>query len=246
MCETLGVSRAGFYAWRNREDSRRVTVDHELLVAIKDIHEHSRGTYGSPRVAATLKKGGHKCGRKRVARLMRGNGLVGKKRRQYRVSTTDSKHEYAVSPNLLNRSFNPNAYVLNQAWAGDITGVPTSEGVLYLAIVLDLRSREIVGWSMLATRDTSIVVDALRMAIDLRRPNRGLVFHSDQGSQYASGPFREFLKVNGILQSMSRKGNCWDNAPVESFFGTLKTELVHHREYPDRDTARRPQFAYVD
>jgi transposase InsO family protein len=245
MCNTLDVSRAGFYAWRSRKDSPRATEDHELLAVIQDIHEQSRGTYGSPRVAAALKKRGHKCGRKRVARLMRRNGVVGKKRRQYRVSTTDSKHEYAVSPNLLNRSFSPNAYVLNQAWAGDITGVPTTEGVLYLAIVLDLCSREIVGWSMLANRDTSIVIDALRMALDLRRPNRGLVFHSDQGSQYASGPFRAFLEVNGVLQSMSRRGNCWDNAPVESFFATMKLEIDSLARSRTRASAQAAIFEYL-
>jgi putative transposase len=244
MCDTLDVSRSGYYAWCNRKDSRRVIVDRELLVAIKDIHKRSRGTYGRPRVAAELEKRGHKCGHKRVARLMRGNGLVGKKRRQFRVPTTDSKHEYAVSPNLLNRSFNPNSYALNQVWAGDITGIPTSEGVLYLAIVLDLCSREVVGWSMLATRDTSIVIDALRMAIDLRRP-RGLVFHSDRGSQYASELFRKFLKDNGILQSMSRKGNCWDNAPVESFFATMKLEIDTLARSRTRASAKAAIFEYL-
>ncbi len=245
MCDTLDVSRAGYYAWRNRKDSRRVIVDREVLAAIKAIHKESRGTYGSPRILVGLQNGGHKCGRKRVARLMRANGVVGKKRLQFRASTTDSKHEYAVSPNLLNRAFDPSAYALNQAWAGDITGVPTAEGILYLAIVLDLRSREVVGWSMLGTRDTSIVLDALRMAIGQRRPSRGLVFHSDRGSQYASGPFREFLKAHGVLQSMSRKGNCWDNAPVESFFATMKVEIDNLGRSRTRAAARAAIFEYL-
>jgi len=245
MCRMLEVSRAGYYAWSNRKESSRDISDRALSVKITDVHERSRGIYGSPRVLAELRELGEKCSRKRVSRLMRKNGLAGKKRRLSKRSTTNSPSTYAASPNLLDRRFVPAGFALNQVWAGDITEIPTDDGSLYLAIVLELCTREVVGWSMHTTRDTQIVIDALRMAVQNRRPGPGLIFHSDQGVQYASSMFRTFLAEHRIVQSMSRRGNCWDNAPVESFFASLKVEVDGLRRSPNRSSARSAIFEYL-
>jgi len=245
MCRVLKVSRAGYYAWSSRKPSRRDVADRELSIKIAEAHERTRGIYGSPRVYAELHELGEKCSRKRISRLMRTNGLIGKKRRSSKRSTTKSSSTYAASPNLLERRFVPSGFALNQVWAGDITEIPTGDGSLYLAIVLDLRSREVVGWSMHTTRDAEIVVNALRMAVRNRCPRPGLIFHSDQGVQYASSMFRAFLAKHGIVQSMSRRGNCWDNAPVESFFASMKVEVDGLKRSRSRSSARSAIFEYV-
>jgi putative transposase len=245
MCAVLGVSRAGYYAWIKRPVGRRVAADRELFLKVVAIHQESRKTYGSPRIHAELVSQGFRHGCKRIARVMRENGLRGKKRGHFKVTTTDSNHTFPASPNLLERTFAPHSHKLNQVWVGDITYIPTSEGFLYLATVLDLRSREVVGWAMHPTRDTALVIEALQLAIARRQPAADLVFHSDRGVQYASGDFRKFLRANSITQSMSRKGNCWDNAVAESFFSTLKTELAGATRYPTRAVARGAIFEYI-
>ncbi|GAC1463231.1 MAG: hypothetical protein PVSMB1_13670 [Gemmatimonadaceae bacterium] len=245
LCSTLQVSRAGYYAWRKRGEGARAISDSALSTKIRAIHERSRGSYGSPRVHEDLIAEGSRHGRKRVARLMRQHGLKGMKRRRFKVTTTDSNHVFPVAPNLVERKFKPERHALDSVWVGDMTYIPTSEGFLYLAIVLDLRSREVVGWAMHPTRDTIIVIDALKMAIARRRPSAGAIFHSDRGVQYASREFRELLHAHGLRQSMSRKKNCWDNAVAESFFSTLKTELGGARRYASRAAARATIFEYI-
>lgn len=245
MCGMLDVSRAGYYAWRDRKESLHAIKDRELAAKAREIHDRSRRTYGSPRVFAELKMHGEPCGRKRVARLMRTDGLVGIKRLRYKVLPSDGGQREQASPNLVARKFDPGAYLLNQVWTGDFTEVPTGDGTLYVAIVLELRSREVVGWSMRTTRDATMLIEALQMAVSDRRPNPGLIFHSDQGSQYSSGPFRDELRKHGIVQSMSRKGNCWDNAPVESFFATMKVEIDALRKPRTRAAARAAIFEYL-
>lgn len=244
MCKTLEVSRSGFYAWLGREESDRAREDRRLTELIRGIFSESRGIYGIPRVHSTLRQRGQRCSRKRVARLMRRAGLRSKIRRRFRVKTTDSKHGHPIAPDRLQQDFSASA--LNKVWLSDITYIPTDEGWLYLASVMDLCSRRIVGWSMAATLHTTIVVDALRMAIDLRRPEPGLIHHSDRGVQYASAEFRTLLAAHGLVGSMSRQGNCYDNAVKESFFHTLKTELVNHERYRTRDEARASVFEYIE
>jgi transposase InsO family protein len=245
MCGMLDVSRAGYYAWRDRKESLHAVKDRELAAKVREIHDRSRRTYGSPRVFAELKMLGERCGRKRVARLMRTDGLVGIKRLRYKASPSDGGQREQASPNLVARKFDPKAYLLNQVWAGDFTEVPTGDGTLYLAIVLELRSREVIGWSMRTTRDAAMLIEALQMALSDRRPSPGLIFHSDQGSQYSSKPFRDVLGERGIIQSMSRKGNCWDNAPVESFFATMKGEIEALRKPRTRAAAQAAIFEYL-
>ena len=246
MCRVLEVSRAGYYAWRDRKPSRRASVDVELLVAIKAAHQRSRTCYGSPRIHAELASTGIACGRKRIARIMRRHGIVGKKRRQFRIATTDSRHAYMVAPNLLARQFDSAITARNGAWVGDITAVPTFEGWLYLAVVLDLRSREVIGWSMNPTRDALIVIDALGMAIVRRGVSPSTIFHSDRGSQYACGAFQTMLSAHRITCSMSRKGDCWDNAVAESFFATLKLELADGAHFKTRVVAQAAIFEYIE
>jgi len=245
MCAALNVSRAGYYAWQSREESAHAIRDRDLAAKVRDVYEGSRRSYGSPRVYLELRQRGEHCGRKRVARLMNTHGLVGAKRRISKRSTTASPQHETASPNLVERRFDPKAYKLNQVWTGDITEVPTSDGALYLAVVLDLRSREIVGWSMRSTRDTIILIEALQMAIANRAVKPGLIFHSDQGSQYSSKPFREKLDKHKVVQSMSRKGNCWDNAPVESFFASMKAEIPELRRCKSRAVAQAAIFEYL-
>lgn len=243
MCRILGVSRSGYYAWSNRPESRRAREDRRLVEEIKTIHKKSRKTYGSPRVHRELVKIGERCGIRRVERLMAENGIRAKQKKKF-VATTDSKHDLPVAENLLNREFAINE--IDKVWVSDITYVPTEEGWLYLAGVLDLCSRAAVGWSMSDSLDRKIVVDALEMAYSRRRPAGGVIHHSDRGSQYASQDYRDLLDSYDMLASMSRKGDCWDNAPMESFFGTLKRELVHHRKYRTREEARREIFEYIE
>ncbi len=244
MCKTLEVSRSGFYAWLGRKESDRAREDRRLTALIRGIFGESRGTYGSPRVHRTLRTRDVRCGRKRVARLMNAAGLRPKTRRKFRVKTTDSKHSYPIAPDLLGRDFTASGP--NQTWVSDITYIATDEGWLYLASTMDLFSRLIVGWSMSSSLESTLVIDAMQMAIDRRSPQAGLVHHSDRGSQYASGPFRKLLEKHGVESSMSRTGNCYDNAVKESFFHTLKTELVHHEHYRTRDEARASVFDYIE
>lgn len=226
MCRVLEVSASAYYAWRGRPESRRVREDRRLLVEIRAVYLAKRQTYGSPRIHAELKALGLRHGEKRVARLMRDNDIRAKQKRKFKV-TTDSRHSHPVAPNLLERDFE--AVAPNQKWVADITYIQTGEGWLYLAAILDLYSRIIVGWSMSSRMTRRLVLDALEMAVGRRRPGPGLTHHSDRGSQYACGDYQKALIAQGMLCSMSRKGDCWDNAPMESFFHTLKTELVFHR-----------------
>jgi putative transposase len=244
MCDALSVSPSGFYAWRSRPESLRRIANRELLVDIRRVHAQHRERYGAPRIHAELRAEGQTVSRKRVARLMRRHGIRARALRRYRVCTTDSKHALPVAENLLDQNFVTDRP--DQVWLADITYIPTGEGWLYLAVILDLFTRKVVGWAMRDHMRAELTIAALIMAIQRRRPTAGLIHHSDRGSQYAAGDYRDVLQAAVITQSMSRKGNCWDNAPMESFFGTLKTELVHHGEYPDRDAARRDLFAYIE
>jgi len=243
MCKQLGVSRSGYYARKVRGPSARKRRDGELLVHIKKSHKESRGTYGSPRVLDDLKDKGFQVGRKRVARLMREEGITGDAPKPFR-RTTDSKHSMNVADNILDRKFEASAP--DQAWATDITYVRTWQGWLYLAVVIDLFSRKVVGWSMATHMRTSLVLGALQMALGRRLPRPGMLHHSDRGSQYASQDYRDALEKHHIVCSMSRKGNCWDNAVVESFFGTLKQELLYRRPWPSPKMARGAIAEYIE
>src|SRR5712671_1272020 len=244
MCDALSASPSGYYLWRSRPESPRKIANRELLGDIQRIHAHHRGRYGAPRIHAELRAEGQAVSRKRIERVMRRHGIRAQAPRRYRVCTTDSKHSLPVAPNLLAQNFIADRP--NRVWLADITYFATGEGWLYLAVILDLFTRKVVGWAMRDHRRAELTIAALTMAIQRRRPGAGLIHHSDRGSQYAAGDYRDILEAASITQSMSRRGNCWDNAPMESFFGTLKTELVHQREYPDRDTARRDLFAYIE
>jgi putative transposase len=243
MCGVLEVSPSGFYDWLRRPESPRAAEDRALVAKIQAVHGDSRRTYGSPRVHASLKAEGYRIGRKRVARLMRENDIRARTKRKFRV-TTDSRHDHPVAPNRLDRQFTVEAP--NTVWLADISYIPTREGWLYLAVVLDLYSRQVVGWAMDEEMPQELTLAALDMALKRRRPLPGLMHHSDRGSQYAAAAYQARLAEHGIVGSMSRKGNCWDNAPMESFFHTLKTERVHHRDYQTRDEARRDIFEYIE
>ncbi len=246
MCEVLEVSRSGFYAWRSRPECARSQRHRELVTEIKEIHgDRNKCSYGSPRVHKELQVRGQRCSQNTVAKLMRKHGLAARTRRKYRV-TTDSKHRHPVAENLLNREFEQPAP--DRVWLGDITFIWTREGWLYLAAVLDTCSRKVVGWSMSERMEKSLVIDALRMALGRRSPDvqDELLHHSDRGSQYASDAFQDVLRAHNITCSMSRKGNCWDNAMMESFFATLKKERIHHESYGTRDEARQSVFEYIE
>jgi putative transposase len=239
----LQVSVSGYYEWVHRPESERSRGNRKLLEDIRIVHKKSRKTYGVNRVHAALKRKGKLCSRNRVARLMRDNGIQSKRRRKFKAAT-NSKHNYPVAPNLLDRNFTVEA--LNKVWVNDITYIPTDEGWLYLSTVQDLCGRGIVGWSMGEDLSRKLVMDALRMAVERRKPGEGLIHHSDRGSQYASNEYRELLKDYGMVCSMSRKGNCWDNAVAESFYSALKMELIHHKRYRTREEARRDIFDYIE
>ena len=244
MCRVLGVSRSGYYAWRQHPVSAREMANQALTQQIKDIHQQSQQTYGSPRIQAELADDGVKCGHNRVARLMRQAEVQAKQSRKFKVTTTDSSHDYPVAPNRLNQDFT--ASRVNEKWLADITYIPTDEGWLYLAAVLDLYSRRIIGWAMSDSLHRQLALDALHMALQSRQPPPGLLHHSDRGSQYASDDYQTLLTKFGMQGSMSRTGNCYDNAPMESFFGSLKTELVHHRHYRTRTEAKTDIFDYIE
>jgi len=243
LCRVLGVSRAGFYAWQERAPSPHAQADDRLGLEIAAIHAESRQRYGSPRVHAELVDRGHRTSRKRVARLMRQRRLAARRRRRFRV-TTDSRHPFPVAPNVLARRFEQP--VPDAAWVTDITYIPTGEGWLYLAVILDLYSRFVVGWAMSDRITRELALDALDMALVRRRPFQGLLHHSDRGSQYASGDYQAVLATAGIVCSMSRRGNCWDNAVAESFFATVKVELVHDAAWETRAAARSALFEYIE
>jgi len=225
MCVLLGVSAAGYYEWRGRAPSAREIANNILQADIVRVHRESRGTYGRLRIRKELVEAGQHVGERRVGRLMKSAAIAGISPRRFRKST-NSDHALPIAENVLGRNFDVSIIgSTDRVWAGDITYLPTREGWLYLAVVIDLFSRRVVGWSMKLTMDRSLVIDALQSAIGDRRPAGGMLFHSDRGSQYASEDFRTVLRANGIQQSMSGKGDCWDNSVVESFFGTLKSEL---------------------
>jgi transposase InsO family protein len=243
LCRVLGIARSAYYGWKKRVPSQREQNNRALIEHIRRIHKLSRKTYGSPRVFFQLKKQGLTCSPKRVARLMRQDNLKGQ--RKYRkVRTTDSQHAFPVAENVLNREFV--AEKPNQKWVADITYVPTDEGWLYLAGVLDLYSRKIVGWAMSSLIDADLVEKALRMAYYQRQPASGLLHHSDRGSQYASHQIRNLLALNQTQVSMSGKADCWDNAVMESFWGTLKNEWIHHQKYKTRAEAKTDIFGYIE
>jgi putative transposase len=243
MCEVLGVSRSGYYDWASRPESARAVEDRAVAAEIRTAHAVSRGRYGSPRVHAALRAQGRRVGRKRVARLMRGMGLSARRKRRFR-RTTDSAHPFPVAPNLLGRDFT--AAAPDRVWLADLTYIWTAEGWLYLAVVLDLFSRRVVGWAMADHLGHELALAALDMAITRQRPTPGLTHHSDRGVQFAAHEYRKRLQQHGILCSMSRKGDCWDNAPMESFYATLKGELVEQRDYLTRDEATADVFLFLE
>lgn len=241
LCETLEVSRSGYYAWRSRGPSPRARAAAKLAERVRAAHAASRGTYGSPRIARQL---GCPGARHRVARLMRAEGLQGRCRRRFRVVTTDSRHDEPIAPNHLAQAPEPSGP--DQIWVTDITYIPTDEGWLYVAGVLDLWSRRLIGWAMGDSLDTSLPSAALAMALRQRRPKKALLHHSDRGVQYASRAYRAQLAAHRLHASMSRKGNCYDNATMEAFWSTLKNELVHRTRFVSRDQARLALFDYIE
>jgi putative transposase len=243
MCQILEVSESGYYAWRKREPSERKRVDEELGRRIEDAYQKNRQVYGSPRIHAELKEQGVHCGMKRVARLMRERGISAKPRRR-KMKTTDSDHNNPVAPNLLKRDFTADA--ANTKWVADITGIETGEGWLYLAAIVDIYSRLVVGWAMGKERDEQLITNAAVMALSRRRPGAGLLHHSDQGSQYTSQGYQKLLQEHGILISMSGRGDCYDNALMESFFGTFKEECVERQNFQTRAEARNAIFEYIE
>jgi putative transposase len=244
MCEVLQVSPSGFRAWkRGGSPSGKRLSEAQLLALIRSIHAQFKGAYGSPRMLEELRERGFAVGKARVERLMREHGIRARHKRRYKA-TTDSKHDLPVAPNLLERDFAPSAP--NRVWTADLTYLWTAEGWLYLAVVIDLFNREVVGWSIKPRMCADLVIDALTMAWLRRRPAPGLIHHSDRGSQYASHAFQKRLAHYGMICSMSRKGNCWDNAPTESFFNSLKNERVHGQRYRTRAQAKADVFSYIE
>ncbi len=243
MCEVLEVSRSGFHEWSSREPSARALANKDLDSAIARIHKASRQTYGSPRMREALVSEGFKCSPTRVERRMKSNGIRAKTKRNFRVKT-DSKHSLPISPNLVNRDFKPSAS--DSVWLTDITYIATDEGWLYLATVMDAFSRRIVGWKLDDRMTQNLVLGALDMAVKARNPQPGLIHHSDRGSQYASKAYQRRLWRYRMKGSMSRKGDCWDNAPMESFFHTLKTEHVYFQDFKTRSEAKSSIFEWIE
>jgi transposase InsO family protein len=246
LCENLDVSASGYYGWQERRAAPGARARQNVILAkdIQDIHEESRQTYGSPRIVMELRKQGKRHGRNRVARLMNEEGLCGRQKGRYRVQTTDSNHDEPIAPNRLAEAPKPTAS--NQIWVQDITYIQTGEGWLYLAAILDLYSRKIVGWAMSPFIDTALVLKALAMALLHRDPPANLLCHSDRGVQYAAGDYRAALARAGLVASMSRRGNCYDNAFIESFWSTLKLDLVYRTEFATRQEAQRQIFDYIE
>ena len=243
LCDVLEVSRSGFYAFRNRVPSKTARANDHLAVEIAAIHTGRRKAYGSPRVHRALRKKGIRVSEHRVARVMRLKGIVALQKKRFR-HTTDSKHDNPIAPNVLQRDFEPKAP--NLAWAGDVTYIATDAGFAYLAVLLDLYSRRVVGWAMSTSNDTALALAALRSAVRSRDVRPGLVHHTDRGSPYASDDYRAELRARGMMASMSRKGDCWDNAVAESFFATLRAELVDHAWYPTPAYAEHSIGEYIE
>jgi len=243
MCKILKVSRSGYHNYVKRRFSRRENDDYIILEKIKEIHKNSRCLYGSPRIYQELRKRGLKINKKRVVRIMRKYGIRAKMKRKYKV-TTNSNHSYPVVKDLIGQNFKSTE--LNKIWVSDITYIWTKEGWLYLACILDLYSRMIVGWQIDQRQSSSLVTTAVSNALSQRGKNPGIIFHSDRGSQYASKEVRDLLAAHGIIQSMSRKGNCYDNAVMESFFHTLKTELIYFENFQTREEAKMKIFDYIE
>jgi putative transposase len=243
MCQTLGVSRSGYYAWKERPEPSLSAETVALSAEVVAAHRRSRETYGSPRVHRELRERGILISRKRVERLMRERGLKGAQKRRFHC-TTDSRHSLPIAPNSLDRNFDPSE--ANRVWAGDVTYIATEQGWLYLAVMLDLFSRRVVGWHVSPTNDTALAAEALRRALVARRPEAGLLHHTDRGSPYAALAYTAILRHHGVVASMSRAGDCYDNAVVESFFGTLKAELVRGCIYPSRVVATAAIRDYIE
>lgn len=244
MCQVLNVTRSGYYAWRDRPASARAQRRDALIERIRQVHDESRRTYGSPRVAVELKDQGLSVSENTVARYMRAARIAVTPAKRFQPRTTDSDHPHPIAPNVLDRDFTATAP--DQKWACDLTYVWTDEGWLYLSVVLDLFSRKVVGWNMSEDLKAQGVAEALTMALTRRKPDAGLVHHSDRGVQYACEAYQSLLEERGIQCSMSGVGNCYDNAAMESFFGTLKTELVYHEHYATHEQARRSIFEYIE
>lgn len=243
MCRVLEVSPSGYYAWKGRPAPKRVSEDARLAADVSVAHKGSRGIYGSPRVHRELRAKGLRVGKKRVERLMRETGLRGRCKRRF-VRTTDSKHDNPIAPNVLERRFE--TQTPNKAWVGDVTCVATAQGWLFLAVLLDLFSRRVVGWATSATNDTTLALAALEHAVHSRRPRAGLIHHTDRGSPYASDDYRAALARRGVVASMSRTGDCYDNAVAESFFASLKAEWVDHQDYATHDIGHASLGEYID
>ncbi len=244
MARVLEVSRGGYYAWRKREPSHRAQEDEKLVEQMRDIQENvAKYRYGSPRITRELQRLGHAVGHNRVARLQRANGLNARPRKKFRV-TTISGHKHEASPNVVNREFRPERP--NQVWVSDATYIATAEGWLYLFVIIDLYSRRVVGWAMSKSLGAATLLQAFWMAVARRGAPEGLIFHSDRGVQYASTKFRNVLRTKRFIQSMSRKGNCWDNACAESFFKSLKSELIGTTIFESRETAIQAIFEYIE
>jgi len=246
MCRVLEVSPSGYYVSLKRPPSWHALIDEVLMAHVRIIYADSDETYGVPRVHRELQAEGLPASPKRVARLMREDGLVARPRKRQRVSTTDSNHDDPIAPNLLARAFDVNGVGINRVWVADMTHIPTREGPLYLATVLDLGSRRCVGWAMRETLEVELALSALQMAREARCPAPGLMHHSDRGSQYTSGVYRAQLAAHGMIASMSRKGDCYDNAVAESFFSTLEFELLMQNDWHTREEARRAIFRYIE
>ena len=244
ICQVLEVSRSGYYAWQRRPDSNRAKRRDELALQIQRVHEENRRVYGSPRICKELKRQGQSVSENTVADIMNERNIRAKTKRKFVPRTTDANHHQPIARNVLDRQFQ--AELPDQKWAVDITYIPTGEGWLYLAGVIDLCSRKIVGWSMADHMETSLVSDALTMALVHRRPKQGLLHHSDRGVQYASDEYQRLLQNSGMEVSMSGKGDCWDNAVMESFWSTLKTEAVHREQFATREEARAAIFEYIE
>jgi len=242
LCRVLQVRRSGYYAWLEREESARAKEDRVLSVEVAAVFAESKKRYGSPRVHGELRNRGRRVCRHRIARLMREQRLRARAPRKF-VRTTHANPGLPIAPNLLERKFSPEAP--NRVWAGDVTYLPTREGWLYLAVLLDLYSRRVIGWAMSERNDDALTLAALRMALDQRQPEPGLVHHSDRGATYASGTYQDALAKHGLVCSMSRKGNCWDNAVIESFFSSLDIECENGEMFPSRAAARREVAEYI-
>jgi len=240
------ISRSAYYQWSSQTPSQRAVEDAALGERIASIHAQSRGTYGSPRIHRQLGREGWACGRKRVARLMTSRGLAGRFKRRFKQTTLADPKAQTLAPDHLQRAFQPDALALNRVWVGDISYLRTWEGWCYLATVIDLASRRVVGFAVAEHMRTSLVCEALDMALKARRPAPGLLFHSDRGSQYTSREFTQLLGSSGIVQSLSRPRQCWDNAVAESFFATLKTELIYRQSWPTRSAARSAVFEFIE